>query len=135
MGNLRTEFIWREDRDVETGHGWRDEEHKIIVDPDNPKDGCLVTRIAVYSTAEDGAIARVEDVWDSGRPPECSYAWICPKDFWDKHRHMDNLRAMHLRLLWPEFRGSDDMESHFEFQMTPKEMRQYLTNLGFIEIK
>lgn len=136
MPTQKIEFIWKEDRDPETGHGWRDREHQILIDPHNPKDGGFVTRIAVYSTAEDGTAVREEDEWDSGRPPECSYAWICPKEYWDKHHHIeDNIRSSHLRAHWPGFKGSDDMGSHFEFRMTPNEMRKYLTSLGFIEFK
>jgi hypothetical protein len=34
---------------------------------------------------------------------------------------------------FPNFKGSSDMESHFEFNMTPEEMRKYLISLGIEE--
>lgn len=119
-----SKFIFLEDRNSETGHGWRDEPHRLFVL--NPPDGPILVG------PPDGG-----DTWGGGyKFAGCSYAWICPADFYDEHGHIqDDVRTYHITSVHPEFEGVDDMESHFEFNMSPEEMREYLLDLGMREIK
>lgn len=115
-----SKFIFKEDRS-DTGHGWRDLSHKLFVD-DNEN-------IIAEITDED---------CDFGKRyfAEYSYAWICPKAYYDAEKCIaDNIRKKDILAHHPNFLGNSDMESHFEFRMSPKEMRKYLIDLGFTEIK
>lgn len=103
-------WIYIEDRDLETGHGWRDLPKEQV---EVKEDRVIVDGVDIYKSAS------------------CSYAWICPGGFFDKNGYLkDNVRAPHLLRVFPEFNGGDDMESHFEFDMTPEEMIAHLEGLG-----
>lgn len=116
-------WIFIEDRDFETGHGWRDiaecklrkfydalhEEERTDVFEGN-------TRLYLY--------------------PYYSYAWICRAEFFDDYGYLeDNVRTDNVLTDLPLFKGCDNMESHFEFRMTPEEMRAHLLSLGMSERK
>lgn len=112
------DFVWIEDRDWETGHGWRDQAYEIKLD------------------SPDGDMVVLVDGDNTHKHPEYSYAWITPQEYWDKHGCLqDNIRTHHIKDLYSSFRGTDDMESHFEFRLSPKEMREHLNRLGFTEAK
>ena len=123
---MRMEFVFIEDRDWETGHGWRDAETKYFT---HSKDGpVMVQAFWPEPDTDDGRYGPEQFA-------EFSYAWICPKEYYDRHNHMqDNIRTDHIRAHHPTFAGSDDMESHFAFKMTPDEMKKHLIKLGFIEV-
>lgn len=125
-------FVWFEDKSLDTGHGWRYCKHKLEL---QSPDGSITVSVMQYGTNESGE--EIEDDWVPTQSyPECSYAYICPKSYWDEHKHMmDNIRVSHVQKSHPEFKAACDMESHFEFKMTPSEMRHYLTGLGLIEVQ
>jgi hypothetical protein len=53
-----------------------------------------------------------------------------------KNGHLeDNIRTNIIREHFPKFAGVSDMESHFEFRMTPGEMKKYLISLGMTEVR
>lgn len=122
------EFIFIEDRDWETGHGWRDAaSHRFEISSDG--DVYVVPFFSEPDDPEDGRYGNRSSV-------SYSYAWICSKAYYDKHNHLeDNIRTSDIREHIPGFNGVDDMESHFEFRMNPKEMRDYLLRLGFVEVR
>ena len=102
-----------EDRDFETGHGWRDipfDELKFMM---NTKDSSL--KIESYGC----------DVYI-----EYSYFYIVRKSFYLEHHYYDELRTDDLTDCHPDFLGVDNMGFHIEFKMTPKEVKSYLENLG-----
>ncbi len=116
-------WIFIEDRDFETGHGWRDNsacELRTVYDK-------LFKRDCV-------------DVFEYGNRlylyPEYSYAWICRAEYFDTRGYMeDDVRTGDVLIDHILFQGSDDMECHFSFKMTPEEMREHLLGLGFEERK
>lgn len=122
---MSKQFIFIEDRNTETGHGWRYHPHEFAHDW-RGEDGDL----DVFILCEQD-----DETWkEKGRHPSCSYAWICSKEYYDKHKHLeDNIRTHHVADFHPTFKGVDDMESHFEFEMNPIEMRKHLLSLGFVE--
>lgn len=62
--------------------------------------------------------------------PQCSYAWICSKEYWDKNEYIDDC----FRFVSDDFKGANTMEGHFEFHMTPEELKIYLLSLGMTEV-
>lgn len=106
-------FIYFEDRNVETGHGWRDLDPKrleIVLWPNKDDDIKLQLKEAPY-----GFIYAT-----------CSYFWIVRKD--DQEGFY--LRTGDIKEVHPGFLGNDDMESHFEFSgMTPPEVIRHLEAL------
>ncbi len=122
-------FIFIEDRDVETGHGWRDIPHKLSTEG---KDGRVLVTLSICE--EDGG--GFEDRPELSIFPENSYAWICSKKYYEKHRCLqDNIRTEDIKWWHENFKGIDNMESHFEFNMTPEEMRKHLIGVGMEEVK
>jgi hypothetical protein len=118
------EFVFIEDRDVETGHGWRDYPHQLMLDPhfDGP-DSDIIAKIL----GDDGWSSRTNYA-------SYSYAWISPKAYYDKHHCLqDNIRTSDVRNVIPKFKGVSDMESHFEFRMNPKDMRDHLIGIGMTQ--
>lgn len=106
-----SQFVYEEDRDWETGHGWR--YHSHTVGPDHGLDH------------------------EGNERMLCSYAWIGRKESWEATNYVaaDELRTRDLEEVFPDFHGSDDMEGHFEFpDMNPEEMCSYLNDLGFIQL-
>lgn len=119
-------FIFIEDRDWESGHGWRDVKHQFFLDN---VDGNVYVRSIADEEHEEDCVPHGPRHY-----PELSFAWISPKEYYDQHKHLeDNIRTHHILDVHPTFKGVDDMESHFEFQMNPIEMRKHLLALGFIE--
>ena len=61
-----------------------------------------------------------------------SFAWISPKEHFDKTGYLqDNIRTHHILKHYPNFLGVDDMESHFKFRLSRQAMIRHLTFLGF----
>ena len=112
-----TTFVYIEDRDLETGHGWRDHKFEIDDYPRFPR---------AWILDDDGE--RTGD-WNYA---ECSYAWITTLESWQKSGFPaeDCLRTYDIRDAIREFDGCDDMEGHFEFKMNPEEMHRHLQQLG-----
>ena len=121
-------FIFVEDRDWETGHGWRDGKHQFFLD--HP-DGSVYVRAIADEEDEEDCVP-----YGPRHYPQYSYAWICPEEYYLKHKHIqDNIRTTDVKEHYPEFAGVDNMESHFEFRMNPGQMRRHLLSLGFTEVK
>lgn len=121
------DFVFIEDRDAETGHGWRDLPHRFILSPfgEGPD------RNVVFQILDEDGDCRKYDIRYL-----CSYAWIFHKDYWEQHHHVeDNIRTYHITAHIPSFCGACTMESHFEFKMNPIEMREYLLKIGMTEVK
>jgi len=124
-------FVWFEDKSVETGHGWRYCKHKLEL---HSPDAGIKVSVMGLGTDENGN--EYEEWVDTQSFVECSYAWIFPKSYWDEHKHvMDNIRLPHVQKSHPGFKAGCDMESHFEFNQTPRAMRAYLTDCGLIEVE
>lgn len=60
-----------------------------------------------------------------------SFAWICEKEFYNKRRCIDD-RFRDTEI--PDFKGWNDMEGHFEFDMNREEMISYLEGLGLTRL-
>jgi hypothetical protein len=113
------EWIFIEDRDFDTGHGWRDDVFVTLNVDGNDGDVCI------YAEGEKLA-----------KSPFYSYAWICRAEHFDQEGYLeDNIRRRHVLSAFPGFPGEDDMGSHFEFQMSPQRMREVLLRLGLKERK
>jgi len=115
-----SKFIYIEDRDLETGHGWRDK----------PMDE-LQFKFTLGDI--DGDLKVGIDRWVQSFAM-CSYFWISSKEYYEENWHIeDNLRTSDLKEAHPKFRGHDTMESHFEFHgMNPTEARAHLESLGIM---
>lgn len=120
-----SQFVFIEDRDPETGHGWRDSPHVVRVE--DPPDGPLIVRMLTEDGEPDGYQSCLG---------ECSYAWITTRESWAATNlaAADELRRGDVEAFHPGFEGSDDMEGHFEFNMTPRDMRSYLESLGMEQV-
>lgn len=114
-----SKFIYFEDRNVETGHGWRDVPHLLEADED---------QILAFELDEDGEPRRYTRHY-----ARCSYAWITTCESYERTNcpAVDELRTSDIRDIIPTFKGADDMEGHFEFHMSPNRMHAYLQSLGF----
>lgn len=116
-------FIFIEDTDIESGHGWRFIKHRLELD-----EGGYIKAYPLLDNEGE------EIDWYSAKNAEYSFCWICDFDYYQKHGHLeDNVRTKSIRDHLPTFAGVSDMESHFEFRMTPKEMKQHLLSLGMKE--
>lgn len=84
---------------------------------------------------------------DSGNPEvDITYVWICPKDFFDTHGHMDdNHSSETLMELWPDhfetpkLKGfpdfNEEAECYYSSLLTSQEVRDTLIHIGFEEKK
>jgi hypothetical protein len=107
-------FVYTEDRDLETGHGWRDQPHELrLLDSETGVEILIDGRVINLS-------------------PEYSYAWITTEEAYRRTgaAAADELRLRSILKEYPQFAGCDDMEGHFAFRMTPMEMRVHLMTLG-----
>lgn len=115
-------YMFFEDPNLETGHGWRYTKHRLFLDkPDGD--------IMAIATNEDGEDERVQFA--------CySYFWITEEESFKKTKCMaaDELRSTSIKKEIPEFKGVNDMEGHFEFNGTPIEIIKYLKKLGMTNI-
>jgi hypothetical protein len=115
-------FVYSEDRDQETGHGWRDVPHVIRLGrgPDGDMHAIVLD--------EEGELPRFQHHHYAG----CSYAWITTRKSFDEtgFEAADELRTCDVKDVLPGFAGCDDMEGHFEFAMNPERMRGHLEMLG-----
>lgn len=114
-------FIFFEDRDIETGHGWRD----------LPKEELRKYDI-IFPFGNDEKFALQHRENFDRIFPFNSYFWITPRDYFEEHGHIhDNIRTSDIIDSEPSFKGVDDMESHFEFKMmNPREARKHLEFIG-----
>jgi len=119
--NEDVKFVYTEDRDVDTGHGWRDVPHRLYA----TKNGRIRCVLLDKETGEELFTNPLMSVTSS-------YAWITAADSFERTRcaAADELRTSDLNRYFTGFAGEDDMEGHFEFQMCPLEMREYLESLG-----
>ena len=71
---------------------------------------------------------------DGLKPVRCSYFWITRLDVYRKTGCMaaDELRRDDILCTYPTFRGVDDMEGHFEFDMTPANAIKHMEALGIV---
>jgi len=137
MDNVVTSknYIFIEDRDSETGHGWRDDialpwARLVVNKCSNLKNGHICFSME-YMQDEEWYESSGVQIY-----PNLSYAWICEEDFFYKNKCIDDtFRQVHLISKDEKFLGINNMEGHFEFDMTPKEMREYLISLGIKERK
>lgn len=70
---------------------------------------------------------------EDGYSKECSYAWMNFRRAWEvdnNHTADDRMRTCDVTSIHPGFKGNDDMEGHFEFQMTIAEMKTHFASLG-----
>lgn len=119
-------FVYTEDRDIETGHGWRD------------RAGVWWGKNSFLPIFEKENQAVVSPVFNAyWRSPKSSYAWITKRESWERSgcEAADELRASDIQKVHPKFKGGDDMEGHFEFRMSPKKMRKYLEGLGIFSTR
>lgn len=121
------QFVYSEDRDQETGHGWRDVPHVISLD--QGVDGDMYAVIL----DEEGELPRFQHKHPAG----CSYAWITTRKSFDEtgYEAADELRTHDVKDVLPHFMGCDDMEGHFEFAMNPERMRGHLEMLGMESVE
>lgn len=117
-------FIYFEDRDFETGHGWRDmdpEKFRPFFWSDSDRDGDIELR---HKDNKYGGIYAT-----------CSYFWIATKDYFEERGYInDNIRTGVVKEIHHGFLGIDNMSSHFEFQrMNPMEVRTHLEGLGIMD--
>jgi hypothetical protein len=122
-----SEFIYFEDRDLHTGHGWRDlsfDELHFFFDDDDADRPLMVCH-------EDDA-EHVESFSTPAYFSQCSYFWITRRTSYEKTKLVaaDELRSNDIQLRHPRFKGCDDMEGHFEFSMAPSEVKRHLEMIG-----
>lgn len=102
-------FSFELDDDEETGHGWRYIPHEIEGE-------------YAFILNEDGTRYKYARHF-----AEYSYAWIFPVN------SRKDLRTNDILKFHPDFKGVDNMESHFEFKGTPEQLRAHLVSLGMTE--
>lgn len=64
-----------------------------------------------------------------------SYYWITSLKTYNKYKVVayDELTAERLYKHYPTFKGIDDMEGHFEFDLNSQDAREYLLSLGMVD--
>lgn len=110
-------YCFQLDDDSDTGHGWR-----------KNLDSCTFS----FSPRSEELIVREDGYFN--RHVNCSYAWISECDAEGKRIDNDNIRTWDILQHDFRFKGHDDMECHFEFKMTPSQVREHLLKLGMIEV-
>lgn len=132
MESCKKRYIFIEDRDLETGHGWRDfilnESGRLAISKySSIKNGHIRFHLE-FKEGDDWHLALSHEIY-----PNISYAWICEEDYFVKNKCIDDT-FREVELVNSTFKGINTMEGHFEFDLTPGEMRDYLISLGFKEV-
>lgn len=132
---MSEEYVYYEDDNWETGHYWRKfdlSSLEFILDP-YFENGDVQVYVNYKEDYDDGEF---EIIRHGPYQVNTSYACLVPKKYWEQYGHLkSNTRTEDVLKSYPKFRGSDDMESHFEFRMSLREMKKHLSNLGIQEVK
>lgn len=116
-------YSYIEDRNFETGHGWRDHLDTVTFVEQNQ------TGIFRYSNKDDLLVIVGTHQY---KYVTTSYFYIIEKDIYERDGLVStDLRAAKIKSDYPDFQGHDDMENHFEFHnMTPNQVKSHLENMG-----